>query len=245
MRSLGAQNNRFSRKNKIQNALNWRIRIIFVFFLLKSFRNGRGEVLLRYKETEKLKLGQSNSTKGELEGNDGNILAKNFSIQGKILSQPLELEDFGFLGLQNQTKSTNQSYFVGTVTSKEVSEGEEATGTIQPNGPSTASANRKMAEYELIHRDPVAFRPFGYHEFVPIPHVFHQIPQNQYPMFRSGYLEYPYNPIHYYRSPYITTIKKNRTRILREDASGDAEKGYRVEYEIMEFLSGKNNSIFN
>lgn len=101
---------------------------------------------------------------------------------------------------------------------------------------------RKMAEYELIHRDQITFRPIGYHEFDLIPEVIHQIPQHQYQMFRSGYLGYPYNPIDYYRSPYISTVKRNRTRRL---LSGDLDGGYRVEYEIMEFINGNNNSLFN
>ncbi|KAH8584589.1 uncharacterized protein ELE39_000469 [Cryptosporidium sp. chipmunk genotype I] len=105
---------------------------------------------------------------------------------------------------------------------------------------------RRMAEYELIHRDQIVFRPISYHQFDVIPQVIHQIPQNQYPMFRSGYLGYPYNPINYYRSPYITTVKKNNTRrILSEDLDSIMQNGYKVEYEIMEFLNGNNNSIFN
>lgn len=105
---------------------------------------------------------------------------------------------------------------------------------------------RKMADYELIHGDQITFRPIGYHEFDLIPEVIHQIPQQQYQMFRSGYLGYPYNPIDYYRSPYIATIKRNRTRRLLSDGlDGDVEGGYRVEYEIMEFINGNNNSLFN
>lgn len=105
---------------------------------------------------------------------------------------------------------------------------------------------RKMAEYELIHRDQVVFRPVGYHQFDVIPQVIHQMPQHQYPMFRSGYLGYPYNPINYYRSPYITAIKRNRTRrLFSEDLDTNMENGYKVEYEIIEFLNENNNSIFN
>ncbi|KAJ1608580.1 hypothetical protein OJ253_1905 [Cryptosporidium canis] len=105
---------------------------------------------------------------------------------------------------------------------------------------------RKMADYELVHGDQIVFRPIGYHEFDVIPQIIHQIPENQYQMFRGGYLGYPYNPIDYYRSPYITAVKKNRTRrLMGDELASDTDRGYGTEYEIMEFINGNNNSLFS
>ncbi|KAL3126285.1 hypothetical protein CHM_8g620 [Cryptosporidium hominis] len=247
-------------KRILSQKSSWRIRTILFFIIFKSMESyGKGDLVTQNIGNNEAKMGikylQENQNIRDLNNYNLTMLIKE-EEDGRLNSYRNSNQKFldtigniGLLGLGNKTFNDtfqletplipNPKYNLNYQNIFNNTDYKNNTVLYQPLN------SRRMAEYELIHRDQVVFRPVGYHQFDVIPQVIHQIPQNQYPMFRSGYLGYPYNPINYYRSPYITTVKKNRTRILSEDIDNNIENGYKVEYEIMELLNGNNNSIFN
>ncbi|OII70989.1 uncharacterized protein cubi_03287 [Cryptosporidium ubiquitum] len=258
MRFLDAVFNQFFKRILFEKS-NWKIKIVLILMFLKSIdSNSNGELIFKniINNETNLRMEDLQKEQGDRNFNHCNLTMlikqgeKSDLNEYKNCSQKSDtaFETKNILGLGHQNLNYTSPVENLLIQNPKAVFNESNILNITENGNNTIYkplVGRKMADYELIHRDQLVFRPVGYHQFDVIPQVIHQIPQNQYPMFRSGYLGYPYNPINYYRSPYITTLKRNRTRrFLTEDLDTNAKNEYKVEYEIMEFLSG-NNSIFN
>ncbi|KAK9170742.1 hypothetical protein CmeUKMEL1_17505 [Cryptosporidium meleagridis] len=250
---------RFFLKGISSQKSSWRIRTILFFIIFKSIESyGKADLV-----TQSIVNNEANMEMRYLQKNQNTTDLNNYNLTMLIKEEDGgsnsyrnsnqkfhdTIGNMGLLGLGNKTFDNHFQLETPIISNLKYNLNYEQifNGTDYKNKTVLYQPlnSRRMAEYELIHRDQIVFRPVGYHQFDVIPQVIHQIPQNQYPMFRSGYLGYPYNPINYYRSPYITTVKKNRTRILSEDIDNNIENGYKVEYEIMELLNENNNSIFN
>ncbi|EEA05450.1 uncharacterized protein CMU_024560 [Cryptosporidium muris RN66] len=94
---------------------------------------------------------------------------------------------------------------------------------------------RMMVEYP--YRGSYLFQPYAYHRYDYDPYFINLNPYNQYPIYRTGYLGYPYSPF-YYRSPYIGGRYSRRFRYLDDLPP---QEGEFIEFPEEEFESFEAN----